>query len=193
MNRRAAIVTLISAAAAGLCSNAEAAELGPKQIALLILRVLAYDRNLKARSDGKTASIVVLFQEGNQASESLQIDMENALEDLSSGAIISGLAVKVTSYAYANPAALDARLASLRAVALFVCSGLGDAIPNISTVARKRSVLSFTLNTAFVKSGLSIGFANADDRVHIVVNLPATRAEGVDLDASLLRIADLYR
>ena len=67
MNRRAAIVTLISAAA-GLCSNAEAAELGPKQLGLLILRVLAYDRNLKARSDGKTASIVVLFQEGNQAS-----------------------------------------------------------------------------------------------------------------------------
>ncbi len=192
MNRRAAIVTLISAAA-GLCTTAEAAELGPKQIALLILRVLAYDRNLKARSDGKTASIVVLFQEGNQASESLQIDMENALEGLSSGASISGLAVKATSYAYANPAALDARLASLRAAAVFVCSGLGDAIPNITTVVRKRSVLSFTLNTAFVKGGLSIGFANAEDRVHIVVNLPAYRAEGADLDASLLRIADLYR
>ena len=192
MNRRAAIVTLISAAA-GFCSTAEAAELGPKQIALLILRVLAYDRNLKTRSDGKTASIVVLFQEGNQASESLQIDMENALEDLSSGASISGLAVKATSYAYANPAALDARLASLRAVAVFVCSGLGDAIPHITAVVRKRSVLSFTLNTAFVKGGLSIGFANAEDRVHIVVNLPAYRAEGADLDASLLRIADLYR
>ena len=37
------------------------------------------------------------------------------------------------------------------------------------------------------------GFSETDDRISLVVNLPAARAEGADLDASLLRVAEVYR
>ena len=58
---------------------------------------------------------------------------------------------------------------------------------------RKRAVLSMTLNTAYIKSGLSVSFSEGEDRIKVIINLPAARAEGADLDASLLRISEVYR
>ena len=191
MNRRLAIATLLYAAT-GL-RRATAAEFGPKQIAALVLRVLAYDRNLKRRSDGKSAPVLVLYQEGNQASEAQQNDLVNALEDLANSVGVSGLPVKVSALAYKDLSSLEVRLAELRPVAIFISTGLGPALAGLSALSRKRAVLTMTLNTAFIKGGLSIGFAESEDRISVIVNLPAARAEGADLDASLLRIAEVYR
>ena len=197
MCRRTAIKSLLcialSVAAWPPPPAARAAELSPRPLALMLLRILAYDRNLKTRSGGKQAPIVVLYQEGNQASETMQTDLANALEDLSSSVSVSGLRVKVNAVAYSSAADLDGKLAAERPAALFVCTGLASALPQIVAMSRKRSVLSFTINSEFLKAGLSIGFGRGEDRVNIVVNLPATRAEGADLDAALLRVAEVMR
>lgn len=190
MNRRAAIAALL---AATLPRVAGAVEFGPKQVMVLLLRILAYDRNLKARSNGKDASILLLYQEGNAQSETLQVDLNNVMEDLGAGLGVSGLAIKVSTLAYTKPLPFEARLLSAHPVAVFLCPGLADAIPQISAACRKRQVLSVTTTNAYLKSGASVGLSASEDRVHIAVNLPASRAEGVDFDAALLRLAEVYR
>lgn len=195
MRRRTAIAALLCASAgiSWLEEPACAAELAPKQLAVMLLRILAYDRNIKARSNGKDAPILVLYQEGNQASESVQSDVSNALEDLASSVSVSGLRVQVITHSYSSSADLDAKLAATRPVAIFVCSGLNDIVSSLSTVARKRSVLTMTINTAYLKAGLSISLSRGEDRLSILINLPSARAEGADLDAALLRLAEVYR
>lgn len=191
MNRRSAIAAL------GLCfalgAPAFAAELAPKQQALLAARVLAYDRNLKRRSNGKVAAIAVLYQEGDQASESQSLDMSSALEELTASATIDELPVRVATIAYSGAAELDKKLLQLHPVALYVCPGMGDVLSVVSMVARKRAILTITSTGAYVKAGLSIGLLRLEERPLIVVNLPAARAEGADLDAALLRIAEVLK
>ena len=195
MRRRDFIAALLAASA--LIPNgdppARASELAPKQLAVMLLRILAYDRNIKTRSNGKSAPVLILYQEGNQASEAVQSDVQNALEDLSNSVSISGLRVQVNALAYSNANDLDNKVAALHPVAIFVCTGLGDALSAVMNTSRKRQVLSMTITTTYLKSGISIGLSRGDDRVNILVNLPAARAEGADLDAALLRLAEVYR
>lgn len=191
MNRRSAIAAL------GLCfafgARAFAAELAPKQQALLAARVLAYDRNMKKRSGGKVAAIVILYQEGDQASESVSLDMSSAFEELAVSSTVDELPVRVTTVAYSSAAELDKKLNQVHPVALYVCPGMGDVLGAVMAVTRKRSILTITSTGAYVKSGLSIGLLRLEERPLIVVNLPAARAEGADLDAALLRIAEVLR
>lgn len=197
MNRRAAIAALGLCFALGLpvaCPvPAFATELAPKQQALLAARVLAYDRNLKRRSNGKVAAIAILYQEGDQASESLSLDMSSAFEELTATSTIDELPVRVATLAYNGAAELDKKLLQLHPVALYVCPGMADVLSAVSTVTRRRSILTITSTGAYVKSGLSIGLLRLEERPLIVVNLPAARAEGADLDAALLRIAEVLR
>ncbi len=190
MNRRAAIATLLYASLSG---TASAVEFGPKQVALLMLRILAYDRNFKTRADGKTAPILLVYQEGNELSETTQVDLNNVFEELSASVTVGGLPLRVATLSYSKPLALEARVLSLHPVALFICPGLADAVPAISAVCRKRAVLSMTTTNAYLKTGISVGLSGGDDRIHMAINLPASKAEGVDLDAALLRIAEVYR
>jgi hypothetical protein len=195
VRRRTAIAALLYASAVFTTGNppARASELSPKQMAVMLLRILAYDRNIKTRSNGKSAPLLILYQEGNQASESVQSDVANSLEDLANSVSVSGLRVQVSSLAYSSANDLDNKVAALKPVAIVVCTGLSDAIPAVVATARKRSVLTMTLTTTYLKAGLSIGLSRGDDRVNILVNLPAARAEGADLDAALLRLAEVYR
>lgn len=196
MRRRNAIAALLGVtvtAALQRSGSADGAELGPKQLASTLLRILAYDRNLKARSGGKAAPIFVLYQEGNQASETMQTDIVNALEDLASSVTVAELHASVLAIPYSSSPDLEAKIMSRHPVAMFVCTGLADAVPVLSAAARRRSILTLTLTTAYLKAGLSIGFERGDDRVNILINLPASRAEGADLDAALLRLAEVYR
>ncbi len=196
MRRRdviAALLCVTATTALQRSGSAEGAELGPKQLASTLMRILAYDRNLKTRASGKAAPVFILYLEGNQASETMQSDVSNALEDLAASVTVAELHVSVLSVPYSGVSDLEAKIMAKRPVAMFVCTGLADAVPAVSAVTRRRSVLTLTLTTAYLKTGLSIGFQRGDDRVNILINLPASRAEGADLDAALLRLAEVYR
>lgn len=168
-------------------------EFGPKQVVVVLLRILAYDRQLKARTNGKAAPILLVYQEGDPASEALQTDLNNVLEDLASTVSVAGLPIRVAGLAYTKPLALEARVLALHPVAVFVCPGLADHIPQISAICRKRQVLSACISNAYLKAGLSVGISASEERLHIAINLPASRAEGADFDAALMRTAEVYR
>lgn len=191
-----AALTLLATLAVLLAPRRDvrAAELPPKQLALLTLRALSYDHRVKARSpDGKSITLLILYQEGNPVSETLNSDLTLAMEELATAATLGGFLVRVASMSYDNPAALDAKLASLRPGALFICPGLRDALPAITAATRRRAVLSFTNSGAYVKAGISIGLLLGEERPAVVVHLAAARAEGAELDVALLRIAEVIR
>ena len=183
---------LIVALALVICAVTPSAhaQLGAGSESLLLLRVLAYDRNVTKRA-GKTVTIAVVYKPGDSDSEQVRGQISQALSDAAKKVTVAGLPIRVQSIA-ATPS-LDAELGGIRAAAAYVCPGLGDSIEGISRITRTRSILSFAGNERYVSSGLSIGLVRRSSKAAIMVNLPSSKAEGAALDAALLRVAEVKK
>jgi hypothetical protein len=167
------------------------ADLPPGHQSVLLLRTLAYDRNLKARA-GTQLTIAVVFNADDEVSELAQADMVASLRESAESLLVSGLPVRVLSVPYHDAAALDATLTLAHAGAVYLCPGLTQ-VAQIFSITRRRAILSTTGTARYLASGIGIGFVSRDDRSVLVVNLTAVRAEGASFAAALLRFAELIK
>jgi hypothetical protein len=163
-----------------------------KNQALLMFRILAYDRNLASRIDNKTVTIAIVYKAGNAGSEDVSSELVSSISDLAKSTTIVNNAIRVLRIAYADKT-FDADLAKAKASTLYVASGLGDNIAAITASSRARKLLSFGGNEDDVAAGVAVGFALVGDKASILVNVPASRAEGADLDSALLRVARIVK
>lgn len=168
-----------------------AAEVPPAHQSILLLRTLAYDRNLPARA-GALVTIAVVFNPNDEGSELTQSDMVSALRDAAESLLVSGLPVRVIAVPYRDAAALETTLARARVSAVYLCSGL-SRIDAISAITRRHAILSTTGTASYLALGIGIGFVSRDDRSVLIVNLVAVRAEGTAFDAAMLRFAELLK
>ena len=173
----------------GLLAPVAAAQALPAPTqAVLLLRVLAYDHDLKARSGG-SATIDVVYQKGDAESETMASQVVATLQALSAKASLNGLPIKVNPIAYGG--GLDPQIGTSPAVAFFICAGLDDDTASIAESAQTHHALTFTGQETAVDQGLAIGLVMRGSKGTILVNLPAARAEGADLDADLLGLAEI--
>jgi hypothetical protein len=63
----------------------------------------------------------------------------------------------------------------------------------VTSISRQAGVRTVTGVPRYVEGGLGIGIDLKGERPEIVVNLAASRAEGADLDAQLLKLARIVR
>jgi hypothetical protein len=167
-----------------------AADLPVTYQALFLLRVLAYDRNLKTRA-GDSANILVVYQDGNDASDAAKSDMLGKITNIAKDAHVADLPIRVSAVAYSNPDALNAAISNTKAAALYLCPGLDSSLAPVSDVARRRSVLTFTGVESWIRQGISIGLVARASRPAVLVGVSAAKAEGADLDPALLRLAEV--
>jgi hypothetical protein len=135
-------------------------EVPPSRQAVIVLRAMAYDGNLKARARG-AIDIGVVYKKGNARSE--------------------------------QTAALGKSIADAGIDMLYVCDGLGAERGAITEVTHRMKVLSVGKERQQVHQGLSLGVFQVDGRTTIVLNLQASRQEGVAFAADLLRLASVIR
>jgi hypothetical protein len=185
------LAALLLAAAPGP-GRAEGGDLPARNQALLLLRVLAYDRNLKARA-GAAVRVLVVYRAGDRASEDRRDAVRSAFESVAGEVVVAGLPVKVSALAYEGPALLAAALEAEPAALAYVDPALGRAVPELAAVTRGKGVLTATGARALVEAGLSVGVVALTGRAGVVVNLRASRLEGADLDAALLAVSDVLR
>ncbi len=159
--------------------------------ALLVLRILAFDRKLAQRATG-AVRIAVIFKEGSSDSESCKSDIEKALKTAGAKTSVSGMKVEVTTLRH-NAGSFEADLTRSDSAAAYLCPGLDDALPAISKSSRATKVLTFSGVESFITSGASVGLVRRASKVGILVNLAASRAEGADLDSNLLQMAEVIR
>ena len=180
------------AALASVVPRAEAGDLPPRNTALLVLRALAYDRKLKERA-GSEVRILVIFQAGNQPSETAKADLTSALEDAARETTVFGLPVRVSALAYTDAAGLEAAIKADHISAVYVCLGVTSHASSIAEVTRRRSALTFSGSEESVKTALSVGLITRGTKPTLLVNLAASKAEGAALDPALLRVAEVIR
>jgi hypothetical protein len=163
-----------------------------KNQALLLLRILAYDHKLADRVDNKKVTIYVVHKNGAAESEDPANEMVGVLREIGKSTKLAGNTIQVVKLAFNDKTFAD-DVAKVKAAALYVSPSLGDSLATIMAVTTKRKLLSFTGVSEYVNAGLSVGFANADGKPVISVNLPASRNEGADLDVALLRVAKIVK
>jgi hypothetical protein len=193
MSRWPKTLAVVAALAGALCAlPARGEDLPPRHQALLLLRVLAYDRNLKQRV-GASATVLVLYRPGDLASEARRSALRHAFEEVAREVVVSGLPVAVEEVPYRSVAELDARLESNRAAMVYVDHALEGDVSDITSVTRRRGVLSADGSRSMVEAGVAIGIVARSGRAAVTVNLPAARQEGANLDSALLAVAEVLR
>ena len=76
---------------------------------------------------------------------------------------------------------------------LFLCGNVEPVLPQLLQWALKRRLLTVTGTPAWEARGVAIAFAEEAGRPAILINLPAAKALGRELDARLLALAQVRR
>jgi hypothetical protein len=190
MNRRDALSALVALPL--ITRRAWAGEVPPDRQGTLILRSLAYDRNLKTRA-AAAVSVLVLFRNGNQPSESMKTDMVGAFEELAKSVTVLGRPVNVSSHPFVDAASFEEKVRGVQAAVVYVCTGFDGSLAPISEVTRRRSALSVASSETYLAGGLSIAIVARGTKPTIALNLPASQAEGCEWDPMFLRLAEIAK
>jgi hypothetical protein len=186
------LAAVLLAALVGEAAPARGDDLSTRRQALLLLRVLVYDRNLQARAHG-AVRVAVVFRAGDRRSEEQGEEMAAAMSEVARQVVAAGLPVEVLRLPYRDAADFEARLEAAAPTCLYVCDALRPEVKEIARAARQHSALAATASREMVNAGLALGVVRSGLRWSLIVNLPAAREEGVDLDAELLEIAEVIR
>jgi hypothetical protein len=182
------LVAVVAAFALAIPSIAD--EVPAAAQASILLKVLSYDRKLATRATG-VVKIALVFRPGDPASEATRQSIGNAFDEAVAHFNVGGMAVKTAAVPFSAIAKLEADLVKEKATAVYLCEGLSDEIASIIKMTQSHSILSLSGSDAYVKSGASVAVARRGTRPAIVINLKSSRAEGADLDSSLLRLAEI--
>jgi hypothetical protein len=158
---------------------------------VILMRALAYDGNLKRRA-GDTINIAILRKKGHAASESMADVMAKGFVALGLTQV-SGLPIVVSRLSFTGEEALKKAIAAAGIDVLYVCDGLDADLEAIERVTRQLKVMSVGSKQAQVEKGLSIGVFQVDNKCTILLNLSASRQEGISFAADLLRLAKVIR
>lgn len=174
-----------------VCGLCEAGELPAAKQAIFLARVIAYDANLKARA-GQSVNIAILAKKGDPESERSADAVMNAFAPLAAATVL-GLPVKVSRLGFTSREALDRSIREGGIDTLYVCTGLDSQLADIRATTRSRKVLTLASREEHLKQGLSLGVFLVDGKNTIMVNLDASREEGVAFGPELLRLATVIR
>jgi hypothetical protein len=163
----------------------------PIQQAVVLVRVLSYDANLKRRA-GTDIVVGVVAKPGNAASQSAASAMVRAFRGLERVKVL-GLPLKATQLLYSTPAALSNAIESQGIDALYLCAGLDGDLGGILGVTRNRKVITMASAEEQLHKGASVGVFVIDEQPTIVVNLASAKSEGAALGSDVLRLAKVIR
>ena len=191
--RRAIALGLLLATAAALPwpRPARAEDLPPRSHALLLLRVLAYDRNVRQRA-GSVLTVVLLSSPGDRASEQRTSALREAFESVAREVVVEGLPVRVKATPYRSAAALDEDLDSLHPALILIDPELAPALSDIVRLAHRHGVTTAGTR-AMAEAGAAVGVAARGGHATLYVNLAGARAEGASFDPALLDLCEVIR
>ncbi len=172
--------------------SSELEELNPSLAAQVHLKVLAYDRNLPAHARGRV-TLGILYRADREESERMRSAMQAAFQKQGASSNLRGIPLAVTAVPLGDPRTLLKRLQDAGVNTLYITPGLEDAAGSIRSAASALQAPTLTGRRDLLDAGLAIAVVTDGERPVIVVNLAVAKALGMDLDPSLLRLAEVKR
>ncbi len=152
----------------------------------LFVKILSFDRNLVAQPSGPIV-MGVLYQSKFRASANVADEVRRAAGRLT--VVGNGATLRVIPLDLDETPDLGSALRRLPLTVLYVSPLRAMDLESVAAATRKARILTLTGVPRYVAAGISIGIDMKGNRPDIVINLPAAKAEGADLDAQLLKLA----
>jgi hypothetical protein len=188
LTRAARLVAVVLAlAGGGARANAQEMEVPVALQMPLFLKVISFDHLLPARAAG-TLVVGIAYQSGHRPSGQVKDAVLLAGADLRRA--INGLDVRFVAIDLDHVELAEA-LERLHVTVLYVAPMRGLDVATLSAATRAARVTTVTGVSRYVEQGLAIGVRLRGDRPQILVNLGASRLEGAELGAELLKLVQV--
>ena len=181
---------VVAVSASGWAMPAVAQPAGVQQVpaeiqAALVLKLLGYDRKLAERSPNGVTLVAVIGADGNEAGAKFK-----ALE----GRKIQGKQLKVALLPANGTKPVGEALGGLKANVVYLGAKVeaGKAESAIAW-ADQNKVPTFGGTRGLAERGAAIGFMVVKSKPRFVVNVEASRKQGIELPARVLRLAQLIK
>jgi hypothetical protein len=158
----------------------------------LLLKILTYDRSfsVKAKSGVK---IGVVYVASDPESVQVKDEILKTLQ-LVADRTIKNVPITAVALEYKDPKALAAAVRSGGINVFYIAPGNADSLTELLRLSHTRGITTATGVPEYVQRGVAIGIGiKADKKPDILINLPNSRQEGSEFDASLLRIATVVK
>lgn len=157
----------------------------------VMLKILSFDRNLKKR-DTREIVIGILYQSKFRMSLDVRDQLTSAIDE-SPVKEVEGMPIRYVPIDLGRDTDLEGTIADKDITLLYVAPLRAADIESITKVSRALHILSFAAVPEYVEEGVSVGLSAKGDHPEIVVNLMSARAEGVDFNSQLLKLAKIIR
>lgn len=164
----------------------------PQEIQVpFLLKILTYDRGLKEEAQD-SLNIGLLYNPDEKSSVE---DKDRVLEAFVQlrDKTVKGLPIQILPLVFSTFENYFDLPISNPLHLLIITTGNGEKIEKVIDLTRQRKILSFSTSPELVEKGVSIGIDLAEDKMQIVVNYEATKKEGSDFSANLLKICRIVR
>ncbi len=157
----------------------------------LFLRILTFDRKLKARV-GSQIVIGILYQARFKASSTVKDELLKVIDD-SGTKSVDDIPITVCLLDFRDDLDLEANMAKYGIDILYLAPLRAASVANIVRLSRAKKVTTLTGVPHYVDSGVAVGIGIKGQNPQIMVNLPAAKAEGMDLSSRLLKLAKVLK
>ena len=154
----------------------------------LFLKILSYDKNLPERGD--EVVIGVVYQ--NRYRQSL-LAKDELVAVMKQFRAVSGFPIHLVPLAIDEKTSLADVLDDPRINVFYVSPLRAYDIEQITTVSRERAIVTLTGVPSYLEAGLSVSLDVKGGKPQILINLPASEAEGADFHSQLLKVARVFR
>jgi len=156
----------------------------------LFIKVLTFDKNLSALTEGKLV-IGIVFQSGHRASVAAK---DEALKSIASfgeraveGMTIVGVAIDL------DDDTLERANSRQHIDALYFVQLRAVDVRSLTKWSEDHQLRTLSGIPEYVDQGVAVSVRLKNERPQIVINLPAARREGANYGAQLLRLAQVVR
>jgi hypothetical protein len=155
----------------------------------LFLKILSFDRNLTERA-GKQIVLAVIYQKKYRES----LDAKNEFEDVTGKSAITkidSLPIKFIAIDMSDNTDLVSTIDKNQVDIIYLAPVKALKIESITAISRQKHLITLTGVPEYVQAGVAVGIGAKGDKPQILVNLPAAKAEGINFDSQLLKLAKI--
>ena len=190
--RWALMATMVAALLCASPGIAEPMPFPPDVQITLLLKILTYDRSFQAKARSGV-TIGVVYVGSDPESVRTKDEILKTLQ-LVSDRTIKNVPIRSVALEYRDPLSLEKAVRNGGINVFYIAPGNAASLQQLLRMSHTRGITTATGVPEYVQRGVAIGIGiKADKKPDILINLPNSRQEGSEFDASLLRIATVVK
>ena len=170
------------------CPWVTAEPLSVDQQVLILLKVLTRDRNFEHRVHNELF-IGIVYAAGDSTSVRARDEVVKTLTNDLKGVTFKQLPIRHVGIEFTTARDVEAAVRDHNVNLLYVTPGAGANIQDLLKISQSYGIPTVTGVPEYVEKGVAVGIRR--EKPQILINLKNSRTEGMDFDASLLRIAKI--